>query len=232
VGIEIGEEAAYLFLERRRGFGGFPYGSAGRLVSLISGGIDSPVATFLMMKRGVAPILVHFQIWPEDEGESGKLLALKRHLEEYAAGREIPLHLIPRDELFAGRFAEIYESRFQPYVCLLCKYLMHRRAQEIAESAGALGLITGDNLAQVASQTLANLHAQRHWNRLPVYSPLIAYEKNETMALARLIGTYDLSIGSERGCRAPASPKTAVSPERLERILRETGLWKEPPQST
>ena len=101
---------------------------------------------------------------------------------------------------------------------------MHKQASELAQRQGALGVITGDNLAQVASQTLKNLHASRRSARLPVYSPLIAYEKTETMALARRIGTYEISIAASEGCTPPRDPKTGVDPRRLLKILEETGL--------
>jgi thiamine biosynthesis protein ThiI len=219
--IEIGHRHIYLFSEKIRGFGGFPVGSSGRLVSLFSGGIDSPVATFLMMKRGVMPILLHFEI---SAGVTDKVIRLRDRLEEYAAGQKIRLIVIPREKLFQGKFAGLFGTRHEPYVCVICKYLMHKKAAEIVQQEGALGVITGDNLAQVASQTLKNLYAQRSAAAFPVYSPLITYEKSETMALARQIGTYELSIAEAEGCTPPRNPKTGVDFERLCRVLEETGL--------
>ena len=219
--IEIGSNHIYVFTEKQKGFSGFPFGSAGKLVSLLSGGIDSPVATFLMMKRGVKPVLIHFEI---SESTTHKVQAIREKLEEYAAGNRLKLYLIPREEIFAGRFTELFGSRYQDYLCVMCKYLMHRKACEIARNEKALGIITGDNLAQVASQTLKNLYAQRRIDDLPVYSPLIAFEKHEIVRWARDIGTYDLSIAAAEGCTPPPNPKTRVSPEKLEQILTETGF--------
>ena len=219
--IEIGHRHLYLFSRKVRGFGGFPVDSAGRLVSLISGGIDSPVATFLMMKRGVLPVLLHYSI---TESETAKVRRLRDRLQEYAAGQEIRLIVIPREELFQGKFAGLFGTRHEPYVCVICKYLMHKKASEIARREGALGVITGDNLAQVASQTLKNLYASRSSAALPVYSPLIAFEKNETMDLARQIGTYEISIAVAEGCTPPRAPKTGVDFARLLKVLDETGL--------
>jgi thiamine biosynthesis protein ThiI len=219
--IEIGHRHIYLFSEKIRGFGGFPVESAGKLVSLISGGIDSPVATFLMMKRGVLPVLLHFAI---SAGLTAKVRRLRDRLEEFAAGQKIELIVIPREEIFLGKFADLFDTHHEPYVCVICKYLMHKKASEVAEQEGALGVITGDNLAQVASQTLKNLYASRSAARFPVYSPLIAYEKIETMALARQIGTYDLSIAICEGCTPPRNPKTGVDSARLLKVLKETGL--------
>ena len=220
--IEIGEDGMYLFAEKIRGYGGLPYGSAGKLVSLISAGIDSPVATFLMMKRGVEPILLHFKITEED---SQKVLALKEKLEENTAGGEIKLYTIPRDDIFKGKFSRLYNNkRYHPYICIICKYLMHKKAGEIAKQEDALGVLTGDNLAQVASQTLKNLSAYRMVSGLPVYSPLISFEKEQTIKIAREIGTYDLSIIKAKGCTPPKNPKTGVSTGIFNRILEEIGL--------
>ncbi|TFG73802.1 MAG: tRNA 4-thiouridine(8) synthase ThiI, partial [Chrysiogenales bacterium] len=132
--IEIGHRHLYLFSEKIRGFGGFPVGSAGKLVSLISGGIDSPVATFLMMKRGVMPVLLHFGI---SENETAKVFRLRDRLEEFAAGQPIKLIVIPREDLFQGKFAGLFGTRHEPYVCVICKYLMHKKAGAIAQSEGA-----------------------------------------------------------------------------------------------
>ncbi len=219
--IEIGHRHLYLFSEKIRGFGGFPVDSSGRLVSLISGGIDSPVATFLMMKRGVLPVLLHFAV---SEAETAKVRRLRDRLAEFAAGEELKLIVIPREELFQGKLPGLFGSRHEPYVCVVCKYLMHKKASEVAAREGALGVITGDNLAQVASQTLKNLYASRSAAEFPVYSPLIAYEKSETMALARKIGTYDISIAASESCTPPRDPKTGVDMARLLKVLDETGL--------
>jgi thiamine biosynthesis protein ThiI len=221
--IEIGHRHLYLFSEKVRGFGGFPVGSAGKLISLISGGIDSPVATFLMMKRGIMPVLLHFGI---SESETAKVFRLRDRLEAFAAGQPLKLIVIPREDLFRGKFPGLFGTRHEPYVCVLCKYLMHRKAGEIAQSEGALGVISGDNLAQVASQTLKNLFATRAAATMPIYSPLIAYEKSETIALAKQIGTYELSIAEAEGCTPPRDPKTGVDLERLRKVLQETGLWE------
>jgi thiamine biosynthesis protein ThiI len=220
--IEIGEDGIFLFGEKIRGYGGLPYGSAGKLVSLISAGIDSPVATFLMMKRGVEPILLHFRVTEDD---TKKVLRLKEKLEEYAAGGKIKLVIIPRDDIFKGKFSQLYNNkRYNPYICIMCKYLMHKKAGEIAKQENALGIITGDNLAQVASQTLKNLFAYRMVSGLPVYSPLISFEKEQTVEIARKIGTFELSILKAKGCTPPKNPKTGVAPAVFYKRLEETGL--------
>ena len=221
-GVEIGEDGIYLFVDRISGFGGFPFGISGRLVSLISSGIDSPVATFLMMKRGVEPILLHFKI---SDSDVEKFLILKDKLEEYTSGKPIPFHIIDRNDLFRGRFQELFrDQKFHQSICILCKYLMHRKAGEIARKEKAWGVITGDNLGQVASQTLKNLHAYQTASEMPVYSPLIGFEKQETIALARKIGSYDISIRKSQACTPPSFPKTGITGNAFRKLLRESGL--------
>ena len=220
--IEIGEDNIYIFFEKIKGFAGLPYETAGKLVSLFSAGIDSPVATFLMMKRGVEPVLVHFKITDKDYE---KVLKLKKKLEVFTCGKEIELYVIKRDELFNEKFSILYKNKkFHPYMCVLCKYLMHKKAGEIAKQVNAEGIITGDNLAQVASQTLKNLFVYTTVSGFPVYSPLISFDKQETIKIAKEIGTYDISIMKSEGCIPPKHPKTGVSLEVFNKILEETGL--------
>ncbi|MCP4149549.1 MAG: tRNA 4-thiouridine(8) synthase ThiI [bacterium] len=220
--IEIGEDSMYLFAEKIPAYGGMPYGSAGKLVSLISAGIDSPVATFLMMKRGVEPILLHFKITEED---CAKVYQLKEKLEEYSAGRKIKLHVISRDDIFDGKFSGLYNNqKYHSFICIMCKYLMHKKAGEIVAQEKAFGILTGDNLAQVASQTLKNLFAYHVISQVPVYSPLISFEKQDTIKIAKKIGTYELSILKAKGCTPPKNPKTGVNKKTFDRIIEEAGL--------
>lgn len=102
---------------------------------------------------------------------------------------------------------------------------MHKKAGEIAKKENVLGIITGDNLAQVASQTLKNLYAYRTVSELPVYSPLISFEKEETIKIAKDIGTYEISIQRSPGCIPPKTPRTGVSLKKFTSILKETGLY-------
>lgn len=223
--VEIGEDFIYIFSEKIKGYGGLPYGTAGKLVSLMSSGIDSPVATFLMMKRGVIPVLLHFKI---TEADFCKVLQLKEKLEEYTAGEKIELVSVPRSDIFKGRFSELYrDPRYHSYICVLCKHLMHKFAGQVARLHGALGIITGDNISQVASQTLKNLSAYRTVSGLPVYSPLIGFDKEETIRIARKIGTYDISIQRADACTPPRTPKTGVNLDIFRQLLNETGFEPE-----
>ena len=220
--IEIEEDNIYIFFEKIKCFAGLPYKTAGKLVSLFSAGIDSPVATFLMMKRGVEPVLIHFKITDKDYK---KVLLLKEKLEVFTCGKKMKLYVINRDELFNEKFTSLYKNeKFHPYMCVLCKYLMHKKAGEIAKQVNAEGIITGDNLAQVASQTLRNLFVYTTVSGFPVYSPLISFDKEETIKIAKEIGTYEISTMKSEGCIPPKHPKTGVSLEVFNRILEETEL--------
>ncbi len=220
--VEIGMDFIYIFFKKVKAQRGLPYGSAGKLVSLISSGIDSPVATYLMMKRGVEPILLHVKITEDD---CRKVKQIKEILQEYTSGRELELYIVEREEIFLNQFDKIFTSQeYNPYACLIRKYLMHKKAQELAEAKGAYGIITGDNLAQVASQTLKNLFAYKFGAKYPVYSPLISFEKEDTIKIAKSMGTYEISIRKALACTPPKNPKTGVSLEIFRSILDKTGL--------
>ncbi len=217
--IEIGEKSIFIFFEKIKAYGGMPYSSSGKLVSLISSGIDSPVSTFLMMKRGVEPILLHYKITEEDYK---KVLKIKKQLEEFTSGKELKLITIERNEIFKNKFSKLYNDRkYHSYICLLCKYLMHKTAGEVARENNALGIITGDNLAQVATQTLKNLYAYRDASQMPVYSPLISFDKEDTIKIAREIGIYELSIQKAKACTPPKNPKTGVDKKTFQTLLKE-----------
>jgi len=226
VQLEIGAKGIYLFAGIHRGYGGFPFGTArGQVGVLLSGGLDSPVAAFLMMKRGVSPFFIHFKV---SEQDFEKVLAIRTLLERFSAGRRLDLWVMNRDDLFDGRFEEFrQDKRLHGYLCLFCKSLMHRTAGGLIRRLGGLGLVTGDSLAQVASQTLSNLFAYHTDSQVPVYSPLIGMDKVEIMHLARNIGTYETSSRKVPACIPPSQPRTSVERDFLLRRLAQTGLETE-----
>jgi len=193
--IEIHEDEAYLYPEKVQGIGGLPVGTAGRVVSLISGGIDSPVATFMMMKRGCEVPLAHFF------NETLHSPQVRRKLERLAqvltkVQPEIKLYMVPFGELQRG----IIRSIPSRYRMLVYRRVMTRLADKIAEVEGAKALVTGDSLAQVASQTLDNLRVIYAAAGRPVLAPLIGFDKEETIKLAKEIGTYEISILPYKDC--------------------------------
>ncbi|MDZ7374535.1 MAG: tRNA 4-thiouridine(8) synthase ThiI [candidate division KSB1 bacterium] len=195
VHVEIGFREAYIGVERYRGVGGLPVGTAGKLMALVSGGIDSPVAAHLMMRRGVKVDVAHFQNETQVRTEvETKIQDLCRVL----AGSQGPttLYIVP----FADLQFQIIASVPAKLRMIVYRRFMLRIATELARSEGAKGLIVGDSLSQVASQTLDNLHVTYAATPLNVYAPLMGLNKNETIELAKRIGTYEISIRPYGDC--------------------------------
>ncbi len=187
VHVEVGKDAAYIYTRKISGIGGLPVGSAGRGVVLFSGGIDSPVAAYAMMKRGMNVTLVHCYNSTINRDFS-KIRDLARQLSRYQ-GR-LTLHRVDLEEFQRHAIALVPAE----YRMIIYKRQMIREAAKIADRIQAQALVTGDSLGQVASQTLGNIRAIYDAAELPLLPPLIAWDKEEIIALARRIGTYDISI--------------------------------------
>jgi thiamine biosynthesis protein ThiI len=212
IGIEIARDAALVFGRVVPGPGGLPLNTQGRVIALLSGGIDSPVAVYLMMRRGCAVIPLHFR---QSDVEASKALDNCRALERYSAG----WHLQPIVEDHAAVMEPIVtrlrELREERWICLFCKHALLMRAAEVAGALGAQAIVTGESLGQVASQTLPNMEAISSGVPKPVLRPLIGYDKTEVIALARKIGTYDVSTREAVGCRyVPANPITMADMDK------------------
>jgi len=187
VRVEVGAEAAYIYTKKIVGIGGLPVGTSGRGVVLFSGGIDSPVAAYTMMKRGMEVVLVHLYNSTINRDFS-KIKDLARQLSRYQ-GR-VKLYMIDLEEFQRHAIAEVPAE----YRMIIYKRQMIRSAALIARQEKAQALVTGDSLGQVASQTLANIHAIYDASDLPLLPPLIGADKEEIIALGRRIGTYEISI--------------------------------------
>lgn len=221
VGIEIHPGQALIFGEQIPGPGGMPLASQGRVVSLISSGIDSPVATWLMMKRGCSIIPLHFSTGP---GQTQQVEAIVSGLNRYAYGRKLEPLVLSHHEILAPMLSRLQEHRGERWTCLFCKRAMLAKAAEIAEEMGASAIVTGDSLGQVASQTLSNLEVISYGIQKPILRPLIGMDKTEIMALARRIGTYEPSIKDAHACPfLPDSPLTQASVAKLRALLAEMG---------
>lgn len=195
IGIELRPEGAFVFHERIRGPGGLPVGSLGRALALLSGGIDSPVAAYLAMKRGLLVQAVFFHASEfTGFGAIEKVKRLARELSRFEP--RLALHLVP----FAPVQIAIKESTESSYRTILYRRMMHRIATLLARREHLAALVSGDNLGQVASQTLENLELTAAASELPLLRPLLTYDKEETIALAKQIGTYDTSIIDEPDC--------------------------------
>ena len=206
--------AALLEVERHPGPGGLPPGVSGRVVALLSGGIDSPVAAYRLMRRGAEVVLVHFHPFPLLSGASReKAKALAERLARFQ--HRLRLHLVPFSEVQRHIIVEAPTA----YRVVLYRRYMLRIAEAIAREEGALALCTGDSLGQVASQTLENLHAVNQAATLPVFRPLIGWDKEEIVAEAQRIGTYATSILPQEECCTLSAPKHPVTRARLQVVL-------------
>jgi thiamine biosynthesis protein ThiI len=218
--IEICEREAYVYAERLPGLGGLPVGTSGKVVALVSGGIDSPVAAFLMMKRGCEVVLLHFfNETLHSLKVRGKIISLAERLAHFQG--ELKLYMVP----FGSLQREIIRAVPARYRMLVYRRTMMKLAEEIARLEGAKALVTGDSLAQVASQTLENLRLIYEATRYPVLAPLIGSDKEETIALARKIGTYEISILPYEDCcsfMVAPHPETHGRPEVIAEL--EKGL--------
>ncbi|HJO25730.1 MAG: tRNA 4-thiouridine(8) synthase ThiI [Planctomycetes bacterium] len=215
VGIDIRSEASYIFVTRVPGPGGLPVGTLGHAVSLLSGGIDSPAASWLAMKRGLSVSYVSFHS-PPYIGDSSrkKIVDLVRILARYQPTSQ--LHVVP----FTRIQETIRERAPAAYRTVLYRRFMQRIATAIARRERAGALITGESLGQVASQTLENMTCIEEAAGLPVLRPLLTYDKGEAIDLARRIGTFDTSIIPEPDCCTVFMPPRPVIRGRLELCLR------------
>ncbi len=211
--IEVAFDATYLYTDVLAGPGGLPVGASGRVMALVSGGIDSPVAALLAMKRGCKCILVHFHNYSFYEAAvRQKILDLAAVLARFN-GRTRVL-IVPFLDLQKGIVNKTpAESRMLVY-----RRAMFRIAETLCEREGAKAFVTGDNLAQVASQTLDNLQVIYAAARRPVIAPLMGYDKNEIVGLARRFGTYDISIRPYSDCCSAFVARHPTTRGRLEEI--------------
>lgn len=215
VGVEIGYEDAFVYAESVPGPGGLPVGVTGRVELLLSGGIDSPVAGWLMLKRGCQLGATYFHSFPYTGDKSKeKVLTLARKLAAWQLGdvRLTVVHFTDaqkalREASGDGRLAVILYRR-----------MMMRVAERIARAASAEALVTGEALAQVASQTLTNMTVIEEASSLPILRPCLAHDKQETIALARRIDTYETSILPYDDCCSLFVPEHPATHAKLEAV--------------
>jgi len=221
IGVEVQRDRALVYGRVLPGPGGLPLGTEGRVVALVSGGIDSPVAAWLMMKRGCGVVPLHLS---QNAAETEKTLANLEQLGRYGYGWEFRPTVLEHREVVGPSLAALAEMREERWSCLVCKHLMLRRAEALAAEVGADAIVIGDSLGQVASQTLPNLRAISLGIELPVLRPLIGLDKTEIIEIARRIGTFDISTRVQHGCPfLPASPITGGSVTAMEEILDALG---------
>ncbi|SFP50517.1 thiamine biosynthesis protein ThiI [Oscillibacter sp. PC13] len=211
--VEIREKYAYVHAPAVSGAGGLPVGMGGHAVSLLSGGIDSPVSSWMMARRGVELEMVHFVSPPYTSQQAqDKVLELARLLTAYC-GRML-VHIVPFTEIQE----EIRKNCPEEYFTLIMRRFMMRLAEAVAKKAGAKALITGESLGQVASQTMLALGVTEDVTTLPVLRPLIGMDKVEIIRIAREIGTFDTSILPYEDCCTVFTPRHPATRPNLEDV--------------
>jgi thiamine biosynthesis protein ThiI len=214
--VEVLPDEAFVSLDRRPGPGGLPVGASGTVAALLSGGIDSPVAAWRMLKRGCRVAFVHFHSVPYlPDTSQAKARALVERLTEWQYTSR--LYLVPFGEIQR----EVVLSVPPPARVVVYRRLMVRIAEGIAQRVGALALATGESLGQVASQTLENIAAIDAVATLPVLRPLIGTDKIEIIAEARRLGTFETSIEPDADCCTlfvPRHPTTRMTPAEADAI--------------
>ena len=208
--VEI-RDNCYICCEEIMAVGGLPMGSSGRAALLLSGGIDSPVAGYCMMKRGVRCCAIHFQSPPyTGELARDKVMQLAKEMAEYSGGMRV--YLVP----FTKCQLEIHEKCPEGLGTLITRRFMMRIAQEIAKQNECNALITGESLGQVASQTMESIVCTDAVCEMPVFRPLIGMDKTEIMDIAKRIGTYETSILPYEDCCTVFTPRHPVTKPKLD----------------
>jgi thiamine biosynthesis protein ThiI len=220
--IEITEKSAFVYLEKFKGPGGLPTGTGGKAISMLSGGIDSPVASFKVMKRGLELSFIHFHSHPyTDLASLEKVREIVRILSRHQLGSR--LYFVP----FIDVQKEIMGKTPPLLRVLLYRRMMLRIAERVARMEGAKAIVTGDSLGQVASQTLDNIIAISSAVSIPILRPLIGEDKEEIINQAKRIGTYDISILPHQDCCSlfiPRHPATHASPDQLDQAESSLNL--------
>ena len=219
IGVEIRQDKAFVYAGERPGVGGMPVGSNGHAMLLISGGIDSPVAGYMIAKRGVRLSAVHFYSYPyTSEKARDKVVELIRIVSGYAG--DIDLYLVPFTEIQLT----IYEKCPQSETTILMRRLMMQIAERFARQAGAQALITGEAIGQVASQTIESLTVTGDAVTIPVFRPLIGFDKEEIVDRAKAIGSFDTSILPYEDCCTVFVPQHPVTKPTVEKLRASEAL--------
>ncbi len=219
--VEIRENDTYIYHEKIRGPGGLPLGTQGKVIVLLSSGIDSPVAAYMMMKRGCEVVALHCNNDPFSGPKvTENFNLLVDQLNIYARGVPIEKRIIDYGEYLSVA----KEKAPEKMTCVLCKSGMYRIAEKLAVKLGADAIVDGSSVGQVASQTLSNILATRYGVEVPILSPLIGLDKEEITAIAKEIGTFEISKIDDGGCSAvPRYPETHADLERVKKACEDMG---------
>lgn len=220
VSIEIREEGAYVFTHTYKAVGGYPLGVGGKIMHMLSGGIDSPVAAYLLMKRGIKIECIHFASPPyTNAGVIEKLKDLLGKLNKYQP--EIRLNIIP----FTKLQEEIYKQSDESYAITLMRRMMFRLADRLAKRRRCLAISSGESVGQVASQTLDSMNVINAVTNIPVLRPVVCYDKTDIIDLAKKLDTYDISIRPFEDCCTIFAPKNPKTKPALDKVLEYESKW-------
>jgi Thiamine biosynthesis ATP pyrophosphatase len=220
--VEVREIGGFVCDHRCPAPGGLPFGTQGRFLSLLSSGIDSPVAAWMMMKRGCVPQFLFFdaETWAGEDVPKGARENFRR-LSLWCPGHTLTMGIVPMGDLYPRMEEKDIPPRFR---CVICKRFMYRVGGMHAEQVEALALVTGENLGQVASQTLSNLATISEATNVPVLRPLITWDKKEIVDYGRKIGTFP-GMGGDLSCRAvPHKPSTGADLTTVKELELYLGL--------
>ena len=216
INIEIRNDYSYIFFEEFKGIGGYPYGVQGKGLLMLSGGIDSPVAGYLAMKRGIKLDAVYFEAIPHTSLEArNKVIELVKKLNNY--GQSIRLIVVPFTEIQEA----IYKNCDQEYVITIMRRMMYRIMDRLVKRNKAHVIINGESIGQVASQTLTSMEVINSVTNLPVIRPVACLDKLEIIDISKKIDTYDISILPFEDCCTVFVPKHPVINPVMEKCIRE-----------
>ena len=216
VKVEIRERAAYIYAGHHKGAGGMPVGTNGKGLLLLSGGIDSPVAGYMMAKRGVKLEAVHFESFPyTSERALQKVLDLAKIVSDYSG--EIYVHIISLTHIQE----ELVKHCNEEYFTLLLRRYMMALSNKVAQKYGCGALITGESVGQVASQTMQAIGVTDAVAEIPVFRPCIGMDKEEIVQISRKIGAFETSILPYEDCCTVFTPKHPKTKPELEKVLAE-----------
>ena len=218
--IEIRRDAVYIYNEDIPGLGGYPVGTLGRGLLMLSGGIDSPVAGYQMIKRGVQMYYLYFESRPHTSLEArNKVIRLARKLERYNSN----------GKLMVVNFTKIQEAIYKnldpSYLITIMRRMMYRIAERVAKRNGCLGIVNGESVGQVASQTLSSILAVNDVTNYPILRPLCSFDKLDIIEISKKIDTYEISIEPYEDCCTVFVPRHPVINPNLKHIYEEESKY-------
>ncbi len=212
--IEVRQDGTYLFTTTIEGCGGYPLGIGGKAMMMISGGIDSPVASYLLMKRGVTLEMIHYASPPYTSmAVLDKIKDLCKVLNKYQP--TIRVHIVPFTKLQEA----IYQNVDESFAITLMRRMMYRIAERMAKRRKCLAICNGESVGQVASQTLASIRTINAVTNMPIIRPLAIYDKLDIIAISQKIGTYDISIRPYEDCCTIFDPKNPKTAPQLDEVI-------------